>query len=57
MDMAGRSGKLSEVKIERIRKLTKEGLTPSIIAQRLNIGLSPVYYYQKKYGINSGRRE
>jgi len=55
--MAGRSGKLSEVKIERIRKLTKEGLTPSIIAQRLNIGLSPVYYYQKKYGINSGRRE
>ena len=41
--------KLSELKIERIRKLLKEGLRQQIIATRLGITQEVVSHYKRKW--------
>lgn len=43
--------KISNLKKQRIKELTKEGLSISIIAERLGIATSQVHYHQKKLGI------
>jgi len=46
--MTGLYSKVSDIKKERIRKLTQEGLETKIMAQRLNITSSQIIYHQKK---------
>ncbi len=47
---------ISEHKKERIKHLTKEGLPPGIIAERLGLAASQIYYHQKKLGIWRGEK-
>ncbi len=47
---------ISEHKKERLRKLTEEGLPPGIIAERLGLAGSQIYYHQKKLGIWRGKK-
>ena len=49
--MTGLYSKVSDIKKERIRKLTREGLETRTMAQRLNITTSQIHYHQKKLGI------
>jgi len=55
-EMTGFSPKVSEIKKERLRKLTSEGLPTRIIAERLGLNSSQVNYHQKKLGIWKGEK-
>ena len=48
------TGKMSETKKERLRKLTKEGLSTRIIGERLGLNSSQVNYHQRRLGIWKG---
>ena len=52
--MTGLRTKMSEIKEERLRKLTAEGLPTRIIAERFGMNSSQVNYYQKRLGIWKG---
>ena len=54
--MTGFSPRVSEIKKDRLRKLTEEGLSTSIIAERLGLNSSQVNYHQKKLGIWKGEK-
>ena len=45
---------MNEIKEKTLRKLTIEGLSVRIIAERLGINSSQVYYHQKRLGIWKG---
>jgi len=45
---------MTELKEATLRKLTIEGLSVAVIAERLGIYQSQVYYHQKRLGIWKG---
>ena len=45
---------MSNIKEERLKKLTAEGLSSNVIVERLGIYQSQVYYHQKRLGIWRG---
>lgn len=49
--MTGIFTTITEMQKERIKKLTGEGLSADIIAQRLGLKKHQVHYYQKKSGL------
>ena len=54
--MTGFMHEMTEAKRERLKKLTDEDLPTRIIAERLGIHQSQVYYYQKRLGIWKGKK-
>ena len=54
--MTGMSLKFSNLKKERLIKLTKEGLSTRIIAERLGLNSSQVNYHQRRLGIWKGEK-
>ena len=54
--MSGLLSATSDYKKERIKKLTQEGLTTAIIAERLNMSKEQVYYYQVKFGLRVSKK-
>lgn len=49
--MTGPFHQTSQVKKKRIKQLTQEGLSAPIIAERLGLKFTQVYYSQVKYGL------
>lgn len=54
--MTGPFHHTSEVKRERIKQLTQEGLRAPIIAERLGLRLYQIYHYQVKYGLRKVKK-
>ena len=52
--MTGIGKSLSEYKEKQLAKLTREELPTYVIAERLGINSSQVYYHQKRLGIWKG---
>ena len=54
--MTGVYTKVSILKQERIKQLTEEGYKTAIIAERLNLKTTQVYYYQRKLGLRGEKK-
>jgi len=54
--LTGFTHKMTKARTEILRKLTDEDLPTRIIAERLGIHQSQVYYYQKRLGIWKGKK-
>jgi hypothetical protein len=49
--MTGTFNTTSAFKQEKIKELTLKGNSPAVIAQRLNLHIGQVHYFQRKLGL------
>ena len=54
--MTGFFSKITDMKKERIKELTKEGLSTYIISERLGMSKEQIYYYQVKLGLRVNKK-